>query len=88
MKTQKTSLNQMLEEAKSEINRISAEQALSLTDSDDHIWIDIRDVRELWRDGTIPCAEHAPRGMLEWWADPESDYHREVFAKDKHYVLF
>ena len=47
------------------------------------------DIRELWRDGIIPNSIHAPRGMLEWWVDPDSPYHREVFAqKDKKYVMY
>ena len=50
--------------------------------------IDIRDVRELEREGIIPGAFHAPRGMLEFWVDPDSPYHRDVFAQDKEYVLF
>ncbi len=88
MAKQRTSLNQMLEEAKSQVNRISVDDAVPLTSSEDHIWIDIRDVREIWRDGTIPCSKHAPRGLLEWRVDPESPYHDDVFSQDKHYILF
>jgi rhodanese-related sulfurtransferase len=51
-------------------------------------FVDIRDVRELEHEGVIPGAVHAPRGMLEFWVDPESPYHRDVFAQDKEYVLF
>jgi rhodanese-related sulfurtransferase len=51
-------------------------------------FIDIRDVRELERDGVIPGAFHAPRGMLEFWACEESPYHKPVFAQDKQLVLF
>ena len=51
-------------------------------------FVDIRDVRELEREGVIPGAVHAPRGMLEFWVDPASPYHRDVFAQDKEYVLF
>ena len=49
--------------------------------------VDIRDVRELEREGRIPGAIHAPRGMLEFWVDPASPYHKPVFAQDKRYVL-
>ncbi len=52
------------------------------------VLVDIRDVRELSRDGRVPGAVHAPRGMLEFWVDPESTYHKEIFAEGKHYVLF
>ena len=49
---------------------------------------DIRDIRELWREGAVPGAVHAPRGMLEFWVDPESAYHREVFANGKRFIFF
>ena len=49
---------------------------------------DIRDVRELEREGMIPGAFHAPRGMLEFWVDPESPYHKPVFASGKSFVLY
>ena len=50
--------------------------------------IDLRDIRELWREGTIPGAYHAPRGMLEFWVDTESPYHKEVFSSGKKLVFF
>jgi rhodanese-related sulfurtransferase len=50
--------------------------------------VDIRDVRELERDGTIAGAMHAPRGMLEFWIDPESPYHKPAFAEDRTFVFF
>ena len=49
--------------------------------------VDIRDVRELDRDGMIPGALHAPRGMLEFWVDPESPYFKEIFGEDKKFVF-
>ena len=50
--------------------------------------VDIRDIRELQRDGRIEGAFHAPRGMLEFWADPDSPYHKEIFATEGELVLF
>ena len=50
--------------------------------------IDIRDIRELWRDGTIPGSIHAPRGMLEFWVDPESPYYKEIFGSGKKFIFF
>lgn len=50
--------------------------------------IDVRDVRERWLEGSIPGARHAPRGMLEFWADPETEYYREFFDPDERYVLY
>jgi rhodanese-related sulfurtransferase len=52
------------------------------------VLVDIRDVRELWRDGTIPGAQHMPRGMLEFWVDPESPYHREIFTTGKKFIFY
>ena len=66
----------------------SVEQARALHGRDDVVFVDVRDVRELEREGVIPGAVHASRGMLEFWFDPTSPYHREVFAQDKEFVLF
>jgi len=80
---------QLVEEASSEIVTITPEDALELQQSGQAILVDIRDVRELGREGKVPDAIHAPRGMLEFWVDPESPYHREDFAQHgKTYVFF
>jgi rhodanese-related sulfurtransferase len=50
--------------------------------------VDLRDIRELQRDGRIPGALHAPRGMLEFWVDPESPYYKEIFGSGKKFVFF
>ena len=64
------------------------DEARALHGRDDVVFVDVRDVRELEREGVIPGAVHAARGLLEFWFDPSSPYHREVFAQDKEYVLF
>ena len=81
---------QMLEEANREIETISVDEALALfnSDEDDFLFVDLRDIRELGREGKIPGAYHAPRGMLEFWIDPESPYHREIFASGKRFVFY
>lgn len=79
---------QMIEEAEKEIETISVADASDLVGNDDVVFVDIRDVRELQREGKIPGATHAPRGMLEFWVDPESPYHREVFAADKKFIFY
>ena len=57
--------------------------------STDTVFIDLRDVRELWREGTVPGAVHCPRGMLEFWIDPGSPYHKPVFSEPgRSYVFF
>ena len=75
-------------EAEKEVETWSLDQVHSRMEDDDVVLVDIRDIRELWRDGTIPGAVHAPRGMLEIWVDPESPYYREVFGSGKKFVFF
>ena len=85
----KKTAKSMVEEAMAAITTYSVEQARELHGRDDVQFIDIRDVRELEREGVIPGAVHAPRGMLEFWVDPESPYHKPVFAQPHtRYVLF
>ncbi len=81
-------IGQLVEEASAIIEEVSMEEVLADT-TDNLVLVDLRDVRELDRDGMIPGAVHAPRGMLEFWVDPQSPYHREVFAQeDKTYLLY
>ncbi len=82
------SASQLVDEANAEIETISAEDALKLKDDDGVVLVDIRDIRELKREGRVPGALHAPRGMLEFWVDPDSTYHREVFSSGKKFVFF
>ena len=83
-----TSVKSMVEAAEREIENLSVEQAMGLHGKDDVLFVDIRDIRELQRDGKVPGAFHAPRGMLEFWIDPQSPYHKDIFAQDKTYVFF
>ena len=84
----KKTVKQMLAEANAEVETIQATDALKLKDDPGSLFVDIRDIRELDRDGRIPGALHAPRGMLEFWVDPESPYHREAFASGKKFLFF
>ena len=79
---------QMVDEAKSRIRTIRLDEARARYGRDDVVFVDLRDVRELERDGIIPGAFHCPRGMLEFWIDPESPYHKDVFASGKEFVFF
>jgi len=81
-------IKQLCAEAEAEIETLSAEQAKTRLGDENTVFVDIRDVRELWREGAIPGALHAPRGMLEFWVDPESPYHKEIFASGKTFVFF
>jgi rhodanese-related sulfurtransferase len=74
--------------AEARIRTISVEDAIDRLGSDDVVFVDLRDVRELQRDGGIPGAFHCPRGLLEFWIDPESPYHHAVFAEPKEFVFF
>jgi rhodanese-related sulfurtransferase len=87
MKLKKTA-KQLVEEAMTEVTTYTVEQARALHGQPGTVFVDVRDVRELEHEGVIPGAVHAPRGMLEFWFDPDSPYHRDVFAQDKEYVLF
>lgn len=84
----KTTVKAMVEAANREIETIPVEQAKALLKDENVVFVDIRDVRELERDGMIPGALHAPRGMLEFWVDPESPYHKDVFASGKRFVFY
>ncbi|NYT59320.1 rhodanese-like domain-containing protein [Alcaligenaceae bacterium] len=78
----------LIAEARERITTLSLAEAKAKLDSPDTIFVDIRDIRELEREGMIPNALHAPRGMLEFWVDPESPYHKPIFAEDKAFVLY
>ncbi len=79
---------QMLEEAEREIVTLAPAEAGALHGAEDVVFVDIRDPRELEREGRIPGSVHAPRGMLEFWIDPESPYHKPVFAEEKRFVFY
>lgn len=79
----------MVDEAKAEIDNLSPAELQAEINSDAApVVVDIRDMRELYLKGKIPGAVHAPRGMLEFWIDPASEYYREVFSPERRYVLY
>ncbi len=79
----------LVEEAKKSIETLNSDQAKKLFEKKEITLIDVRDIRELWKDGTIENSKHIPRGMLEFWLDPESKYYKENKIKDvKKMVLF
>jgi len=79
---------QLVAQAEKEIETISVNDALALQGSEDVIFVDLRDVRELWREGFIPEAFHCPRGMLEFWIDPECIYYKDIFACGKKFLFY
>ena len=80
-------VKELVAEANAVVETIDVEQGLALHGDDSVMIVDIRDIRELQREGRIPGSVHAPRGMLEFWVDPASPYHKEVFASGKRMVL-
>jgi rhodanese-related sulfurtransferase len=78
----------LLQEAEAVITAIEPGEALSLHGRDDVVFVDLRDPREREREGTIPGSFSCPRGMLEFWVDPESPYAKPVFAEPKRFVFF
>ena len=79
----------MAEQARSEVETISAEDALVRKDGGELVFVDVRDIREIEKSDTITGSHHAPRGMIEFWFDPESPYFRDIYGEaDKTYVLF
>ncbi len=82
-----TGIKQLLADAKAEITEVDVAGAQSLIDNDNAMLIDIRDVRELWRDGKVPESKHVPRGMIEFWIAPDSPYHKEIFTEERPFVF-
>ena len=79
----------LAEQALKEVQRMSAAEAVERVGDDALVFVDVRDVREVEQSDTIEGSRHAPRGMIEFWFDPESPYHRDVYADpNKTYVLF
>lgn len=79
---------QLVAEAEKEIETLGVEDALKLHGSADVVFVDLRDVRELAREGFIPGAFHCPRGMLEFWIDPECIYYKDIFASGKKFLFY
>jgi len=78
----------LLAEAEARVETLSVDEAKALHGREDVVFVDLRDPRELEREGRMPGAFHCPRGMLEFWIDPESPYAKPVFAEDKRFVFF
>lgn len=82
------SVEDMIAEARAQIVGRTPLEALRLQQEENALLVDIRDVRELQRDGVVPGAHHAPRGMLEFWVDPASPYHKPIFAEDREFIFY
>ena len=82
-----TGFRALLDAAEREIETLPVEQAIALHGSDDVVFVDLRDPRELEREGKMPGAFHCPRGMLEFWIDPASPYAKPIFQADKKFIF-
>lgn len=83
-----TPVKEMVAKAKEQITSLSCAEAQDAVKAGNAMMVDLRDIRELDRDGRIHGAFHAPRGMLEFWVDPSSPYHKPPLATDKQLILF
>ena len=86
--TERKTLKSMLAEAESAITRIPVADALAMQNDGRTTFIDLRDPREIERDGTIPGAFRVTRGMLEFWIDPDSPYYKPIFGEPRRFVFF
>ncbi|UCH47478.1 MAG: rhodanese-like domain-containing protein [Betaproteobacteria bacterium] len=84
----KKGCKQLVAEANEKIRTIPLQEAMKRHGNPDVVFVDIRDVRELQREGMIPGAVHAPRGMLEFWVDPESPYYKDIFGSGKEFYFY
>jgi rhodanese-related sulfurtransferase len=82
------SVKMLVDEANTIVDTISVEEAQNKLDDNNYIFVDIRDFRELKREGKIPRAFSCPRGMLEFWIDPNSPYHKDIFNQNKTYIFY
>lgn len=86
--TKKIGYKELVADAEKRIEVITAEEALVEAAKADVVFVDLRDVREVKREGKIPGAFHCPRGLLEFWVDSESPYYNKLFGEDKRFVFY
>lgn len=78
----------LLLQASKIINEITVHEAVDLVNDENYIFIDLRDIREIKREGKIPNSFSCPRGMLEFWIDPDSPYFKKIFEEKKHFIFY
>ncbi len=83
----KLSAADMVAAARARIDEVTTPDAIAMLDDPDVLFVDLRDVRERQRSGAIPGSFHCPRGMAEFWVDPDSPYFKDVFGQDKRFVF-
>lgn len=86
-KPMKTGVAAMVADARKRIEQVGAADAIGMLEDPEVVIVDLRDVREREREGYIPNSFHCPRGMVEFWVDPESPYYKEIFGRDAKFVF-
>ena len=84
----KNSVKDLIVKAKKSIRNLTVEEAIKLHVDKNNLFIDLRDIREISKSGRILGAKHVPRGMLEFWIDPNSPYHKDFFNHDFHFIFY
>ena len=84
----KVTHKELINNALSEIETLEVDDAVALLEKEDTVFVDLRDPRELQREGKIPNALHATRGMIEFWVDPSSPYYKDIFGSGKRFVFY
>jgi len=84
----KVGYEQLVQRAEAVVETIDVTEAIAAAAGEDTVFIDLRDIRELQREGKIPGAKHIPRGMLEFWIDPQSPYHKPLFTEPKRFIFY
>ena len=84
----RNTVKDLLKAANEQIKTISVQEAQSHHGDQNFVYVDLRDAREIKRSGKIPEAFSCPRGMLEFWIDPDSPYHKEIFNEDKTFIFY
>ncbi len=84
----KVGYKELVRRAEAAIETIGITEAMAAAGDEETVFIDLRDIRELQREGKIPGAKHIPRGMLEFWIDPQSPYHKPLFAEPKRFIFY
>lgn len=82
-----TSVKDMVAVARARIKEVETVDAIAMVNDPEVVIVDLRDVRERQRGGFIPGSFHCPRGMLEFWVDPQSPYYKDIFGQDKQFVF-
>lgn len=87
MPSLKTPVSQMVSAARDRIEEIETADAIAMVEDPNVVIVDLRDIRERQRAGYIPGSFHCPRGMVEFWVDPDSPYYKDVFGQDKKFIF-